>query len=188
MHTCLILKIGNELDTGRDDEISFEPVAAMETIDAAINMGGVIAYEKDNLWLEEDSIRVEWAGFTDLNSIHNGYYSTLSLAYSLPMMIPWRFEFELETNYGDSRYMDHYFGVNNHNRGNSNLPDYAAGASFQDVSFITNIGLFFNPRWGIFTRLGVTQYLGDAKKSPLIQTGDDKNYFVGMGIFYRFGE
>jgi MipA family protein len=101
-------------------------------------------------------------------------------------LIPWRVDFELETTYADENYMNTYFGSSRFDSTRSGLPYYQAGASLRDVTFSTNIGLFFNPSWGVFMRLSTSQLLGDAENSPIVDAGSRNQHFAGLGVFYRF--
>lgn len=181
------LGLATELDMGRDDETTNTIVASMEELELAFNVGAIIDYVLPDLLLDDDEFEAKLTTYTDANDVHDGVYSTLNLSYTLPLMIPWRFEFEFETTYADSNYMDTYFGVNEINSLRSGLPLYTAGDSLRDATLISNIILFFNPKFGVFTRLGFTQLLGDAKDSPIVEQGDDQQYFIGLGLFYRFG-
>ncbi|GLS24410.1 MipA/OmpV family protein [Marinibactrum halimedae] len=176
-----------ELAFGRDSDIENAQVDTFEEIDFGINVGGYAAHQQNNVFFDGDNLEYQLALFGDASNVHDGFYATTSMIYTLPMMIPWRLEFELESSYANDNYMNTYFGVNPRDAFNSGYDQYTATASFKDITLNTNIGLFINPQWGAFLRLGATHLIGKAKDSPIVRNGSNNQYFVGMGIFYRFG-
>ncbi|WP_340679673.1 MipA/OmpV family protein [Paraglaciecola sp.] len=176
-----------EVDFGRDEEVENPIIAKFSEIDLAFNVGVYSAYELPNQFLQDDNLELRLSIFSDVSGAHDGQYATFSATYTLPLYIPWRFEFELETSYANSSYMSTYFGVNELNSAQSGLPYYEASGSLRDVTLSANIGLFLNPTWGAFLRLGYKELLGDAKDSPIVIHGDSSQYFAGLGVFYRFG-
>ena len=174
------------VDMGREDDVDNLTVAAMEEIDTALNVGAFFAYEREDFFLADDSIEFRVEAYGDASDVHDGAFTTLGLSYTLPLYIPWRFEFELETTYASTQYMDTYFGVGQADSLASGLVPYAAESAFRDITFSTNIGLFFNPKWGVFTRLSASRLLGDAADSPITDVGDEDQYFIGLGLYYRF--
>lgn len=183
-------KIGvtTEFDFGRDGDVENASVAQMTEIDSALNLGAFLSKEIPNVYLEGDNLTFRVALFNDVSNTHEGRYSRLATAYELPLMLPFKVEFELETTYADADYMNTYFGVNAQDAASSGFYQYQADRSFRDVTFNTNIGVFTSPDWGGFLRLGVTKLLADAVDSPIVKAGDDIQYFVGLGVFYRLGE
>ncbi|WP_448567723.1 MipA/OmpV family protein [Thalassotalea ganghwensis] len=184
----LQLGITSELDFGRDADVENSTIAKFEDIDLSVNVGAFVNHQLSNLYLNGDEFNTRLSIFTDGSNSHKGSYSTLEFSYTLPLMIPWRIEFELSTTYADSNYMNTYFGVNQMDSALSGLPMYSASSSIRDITFNANIGLFMSPKWGAFLRTGATQLMQDAKDSPIVALGDDKQYFIGLGVFYRFGE
>ena len=180
------LGVTADVDLGRDTEVSSTTIAAMDEIDFALNVGGFVSYDLPGQLLDGDNFEFKLAGFGDTTSAHNGAFATLGVVYTLPLYIPWRFEFELETTFGNENYMDTYFGVDEADSKASGLPTFEAGNSFRDITLTTNIAFFFSPTWGLFTRLSVSRLLGDAADSPVTSVGDENQYFAGTGVIYRF--
>lgn len=183
-------KIGvtTEVDFGRDDEVENASVAQMTDINSAINLGAYLSKDIPDLYLEDDNLEIRVALFGDVSNTHQGTYTTLSTTYELPLMLPFKVEFELETTYADENYMNTYFGVNEQDAALSGFSQYQTNSAFRDVTFNTNIGLFTSPDWGGFLRLGVSKLLADAEDSPIVKAGDSTQFFVGLGVFYRLGE
>lgn len=182
------LKVGltADVDPGRDSEVDNTMVAAMEEIDIALNLGAFVAYELPSQLLVGDNFEFKLSGYGDATSVHKGAFATLGAVYTLPLYIPWRFEFELETTFANGSYMDTYFGVDEADARASGLPVFKAGSSVRDISLTTNIAFFLSPQWGLFSRLSVGRLLGDAADSPVTSTGSATQYFAGIGLLYRF--
>lgn len=183
---AISLGISAEVDFGRDKEVENETVQALTEIDMAINFGVYAAYEKSSVILEDDSLEFRASLFSDVSGVHDGAYLTVGTTYTLPLYIPWRFEFELESTYASSDYMSTYFGIDATDSMLSGYSPYEASSSLRDITFSTNIGLFLNPEWGAFLRLSVTELQGDAKNSPIVLDGDSQQFFAGIGVFHRF--
>ena len=175
-----------DADMGRDSEVDDQAIARMKEIDPAVNGGAFVSYNRADQLLQGDNLELRLAGFTDTSNVHSGAYATLGMAYTLPLFIPWRVEFELETTYANQNYMNTYFGIDESDAGASGVAQFKAGNSFRDITFTTNIAFFFSPQLGLFSRLGVTRLLGDAADSPISSRGDATGYFCGLGVLYRF--
>lgn len=178
--------ISGNLDTGRDDDVDSSVIAVMREIDTAFNLGPFISYGRGNQFLEGDYIEMKLASYLDTADAHDGSFTALGLTYALPIYVPWRFEFELETTYGSDDYMKTYFGVSEADSNVSGLAQYDASSSFRDVTLATNVGFFFSPKWGLFGRLSASRLLGDADDSPVTSVGSEYQYFAGIGVYYRF--
>jgi outer membrane scaffolding protein for murein synthesis (MipA/OmpV family) len=179
--------IATRFDFGRDGDVSNQAVAAMKTLDANVNFGGYISQFNESTWLDGDKLEFRIEGTTDMSGSHQGVITTLTSTYTLPLYIPWRFEFELEASYASSNYMQSYFGIDAIDSGASGLAQYQAGSSLRDITFNTNIGLFVSPTWGAFVRLSYTRLLGSAADSPIVKgEGSVNQSLIGLGVFYRF--
>ncbi|NVK54149.1 MAG: MipA/OmpV family protein [Alteromonadaceae bacterium] len=176
-----------EFDFGRDSDVESELVKQLKEIDASINGGVYAAWASKDQFLDGDNLAYRIALFTDLTNTHNGLFTTLTATYTLPLAIPWRFEFELETTYASNQYMDTYFSIIPAAETAAELPAFTAGASLRDITFSTNIGFFTSEVWGAFLRLSASRLTGDAKDSPIVNDGTANQYFAGLGIIYRFG-
>jgi len=180
--------VNTSIDTGRDDDVDNDIIALMNEIDTAVNIGIFLAYQRDSYFLHRDELAFTVNTYSDTSDTHNGTFITTALSYTLPLYIPWRFEFEVETTYISDSYADTYFGVSASDAISSRLSRYSPESGFRDVTLSTNIGLFFNPTWGIFARISASRLLGDAADSPIIDSGDKNQYFFGLGAYYRFGQ
>jgi len=182
-HTGLAI----QFDFGRNDEVSNSAVAAMKEIKANINLGAYLSHKNHSLLLNNDELELRMQTTFDASSVHKGSLTTFTSTYSLPLFLPWRIEFELESSYADENFMNSYFGVSQANSSASGLPQFQADAGFVDITLNTNIILFSSPTWGAYTRLSYSRLFNDAANSPIVkEQGSVNQSQFGLGIFYRF--
>lgn len=176
-----------DLDTGRDVRQRNDPVSELDKISTAVSLGPYLGRESHGLIWPGDALDIRSTLVADVSDAYGGYFSNLAIAYALPLMIPWRFELELETTYADASYMNTYFGVTRNEAERSGLRQFQPGASFRDISFNTNTALFFSRKTGLLMRTGLTRLVGQAADSPITHSGSATQYFIGLGFYYRFG-
>lgn len=174
------------LDFGRDDTVKNAYVQQMANIDGALNVGVYVSHTNANAIFQDDEIELRTALFTDTSNTHSGMLGVATATYSFPLILPFKIDIEVEATYANSDYMNTYFGVNEEDALASGYSTYNASSGLRDISFNTNIGIFTSPKWGSFMRLGVTKFMSDAKDSPIVTAGESTQYFVGLGVFYRF--
>ncbi len=179
--------LATQFDFGRNDEVSNQAIAAMTEIEANVNLGGYLSHKNSNILLNNDELELRVQTTFDASSVHKGSLTTFTSTYTLPLFIPWRFEFELESSYANDNYMNTYFGISQADSITSGLELYQASSGFMDVTVNANIILFSSPTWGAYTRLSYSHLLNDAANSPIIkQEGSVNQSQFGLGIFYRF--
>jgi len=176
-----------QFDFGRDKEVSNKTIAALKKIKANINIGGYLSYTNNNLFLNGDEFELRFQSVHDVSSVHKGTLSTFTSTYTLPLFIPWRVEFELESSFADENYMDSYLSINQSDSLISGLTEYQASAGFLELNLNANVILFSNPSWATYMRIGYSRLLNDAAKSPIVKEQGSKNQSqLGFGLFYRF--
>lgn len=178
--------LATQFDFGRNDEVSNARVAAMAKIDANINLGGYLSHKNVNFLLKDDELELRMQTTFDASSVHKGSLTTFTSTYTLPLFIPWRFEFEVESSFASEKYMNTYFGVNQADALVSGYSQFQAGSGFIDITFNANIILFSSPTWGAYTRLSYSRLINEAADSPIVKEGSTNQSQLGLGIFYRF--
>jgi outer membrane scaffolding protein for murein synthesis (MipA/OmpV family) len=176
-----------ELDPGREVQQRSDPVSELDRISTAVSLGPYLGRESHSLVWPGDALDIRSTLVADVSDVYGGYFSNLAISYALPLMIPWRFELELETTYADASYMNTYFGVTRKEAERSGLRQFQPGASFRDISFNTNTALFFSRKTGLLMRTGLTRLVDQAADSPITHSGSATQYFIGLGFYYRFG-
>lgn len=91
-------------------------------------------------------------------------------------------------SFASSDYMDSYFGVSARE---SVASGFRLGAYDPDGGF-KSVGVAASARYEIFTDWFINadakydRLVGDAKDSPIVQAGDENQYFFGLGVSKRF--
>lgn len=176
------------LDGGREQDAAHPLLSRMAEIELAINAGFSAGYRQPDLWLDDDELELELNVFSNANGVHDGELATLNIGYSLPVQIPWRFAFELETTWGDAAYTSRYFGVDAHDAQRTGSTTRTLSGGLRDVSLLVNAGLFFSRDQGLFLRAGITELLDDAGDAQRWFGGETQQKFVGLGYYMRLGK
>src|SRR5262249_31502959 len=88
--------------------------------------------------------------------------------------------------WADGRYTQTFFGVDAQQRAASGLPEYGTHPGFNSARLGLGAGYRIDERWSAVGFASLSTLLGDAVDSPI--TESRSQYFLGMAIFYRFGE
>jgi len=175
---------------GRDDDVDDEKVSRMEEIDGTVE-GGVFA---DYAWIDPQNPRNRFLiGVTvlaDLGDENEGVRGRLSARY-------WRqlakgFDIGLFGGvwYADEDWNDTYFGVNEHNVGDSGLPFFKADSGLNEVFLGTSGLLYLSKNWVLAGGVRYSRITGDAEDSPVVDgedgRGDANQWIAGLGIAYIF--
>ncbi len=86
--------------------------------------------------------------------------------------------------WADDRYMEAYFGVTTAQSAASGLPEYDAGAGLSSVGVELSATYFLNDHWIMRGQVGVSELLGDAADSPVVQETSQSSASIMVG--YRF--
>ena len=164
----------------RDDDVEEDAVAEMKEVDAAIELGGFVAYNfGENFEIGADLVQ-------DVADGHDGYLVGFHIGYKIHME---KMMIGLKgfTTFVNNDYMEAYFSVNGNNVGNSSLDYYDADDGFKDVGITCVLSYQINNSWGATGVLGYTRLIGDAEDSPVVDDVGDANQLLG-GIMatYRF--
>ena len=171
----------------RDDDVDSVAVAALDEVDAAVEVGGFVSLGFDGLWAVGDRLETKAKLLFDVADTHDGMVVEVSAAYNRPLGADWWFGVGAFATYADGGYHRTYFGIDAANAAQSGLPTFEADSGLKDagVYLASNYALYGN--WGLAVTLGYTRLLGDAADSPLTaQEGDANQYFGAVGLSYRF--
>jgi outer membrane protein len=98
-----------------------------------------------------------------------------------------RLGFNLSATYASGRYNATYFGIDANNAARSGFSTYDADGGIKDIGFSVNAAYQWDEHWGITGMIGVTQLVGDAADSPIVDdAGSATQGFAALGISYRF--
>jgi outer membrane protein len=88
--------------------------------------------------------------------------------------------------WADGRYTQTFFGVNAQQSAASGLPEFATHPGWNSARLGLGAGYRITERWSALAFASLSTLLGDAVDSPI--TESRSQYFLGVAIFYRFGE
>jgi len=88
--------------------------------------------------------------------------------------------------WADSRYTKTFFGVSADQSAASGLPEFGTHPGFNGVRLGLGAGYRIDERWSALAFASLSTLLGDAVNSPI--TESRSQYFLGVAVFYRFGD
>ncbi|MBK4769005.1 MAG: MipA/OmpV family protein [Pantoea sp. Morm] len=93
-------------------------------------------------------------------------------------------EFSSKANFGDARYLNTFYGVNNEQSVNSGYSTYRTGSGLYSYDAELTWTHAFSDNWWSYADVTYTQLTSKAKKSPIVKRAD--NTSVTVGLFYSF--
>jgi len=90
----------------------------------------------------------------------------------------------VSATWADGKHMRSYFGIDERQAAQSDLPMFDAGSGIKDVSASLTGILALNHHWHASATAGLTRYFGDAADSPINEHKWQPTVMLGIG--YRF--
>jgi len=90
----------------------------------------------------------------------------------------------LSVDWADDDYTGGFYSVDAGQSARSGLPQYTAEAGFKSFNLGLDVLYFVNKSWTVQGLAGYSEFIGDAKDSPIVK--DDDDVFVGGFINYHF--
>ena len=172
---------------GRDDEVDDDVVQEMEEIDDTVEAGMFVSW----VWKEANNPRhrfiVSGEVLADIGGEYDGWTAMASARYWLPVSKPIDLLFGVGGNYGNSQYMNKYFGVSRTDHELTGLPQFHADGDIRDLN-ATIAGVFhFSEQWHLGVGFKYMGLMSDASDSPIVDDRGDSNQFVyGLGVAYSW--
>jgi outer membrane protein len=164
----------------RDDDVDDDRVQDMRERDAATELGAFVAY-KSGAW------RLQFLGAGDVSNEYDGYILELSGTYVQRVSDRFTLTYAAGTVYGDSNFMNEYFGVSGRDASRSGLPQYDADSGIKNAMFSLSANYDLTESWGVMGTAGYSRLFGDAEDSPLVNDRGDENQYVGLlAVTYKF--
>jgi MipA family protein len=171
---------------GRED-VENPVVDKVHDIDDSISLGLFGGY----LWRDPQDVR-RMAGVStwvlgDVSDVYNGWTAGLNAYATQPVAKMVTLAGGAAFTYGDSNYMDEYFGVTPDDSLASGLPIYVPGSGVRDVRGWAAALLHLSPQWHLGAGVMYSRLVGDAADSPLVSDEGSKNQWVyGVGALYAW--
>jgi outer membrane scaffolding protein for murein synthesis (MipA/OmpV family) len=173
--------------SARDSDVDDKIVSEMDEVDSAIEGGVFLTYK---LPLSEMPLhQITFSG--DIEGGKNGTEGHLKVNYFQPFSKTIIGNIGLGMTYGNSKFMENYFGVtsqhdiNLYPSLNGNEYDASSGIASWNIPF--GVSVFLTPEWLLSVGGRYERLVSDAKDSPVVdQRGDANQWIGGVGIAYVF--
>jgi outer membrane scaffolding protein for murein synthesis (MipA/OmpV family) len=171
---------------GRDD-VDDDVVDEMDEIDDTFDAGLTVGY----VWKDKANPRHRFITnltyLMDAGDVYRGWIVSAGARYWFQVSKPIDMQIGVGANYGNSQYMDTYFGVNSEDSRDSGLKQFDADEGFRDVNAQLAMVFHFSKSWHMGAGIKYFALMEDAKDSPIVDDRGDSNQWVyGLGVAYSW--
>jgi len=171
---------------GRDD-VADDRVDDLRDIDGTVALGAFAKVYTSDLLQQGDELAFGIESLTGVGKDRDGTTIEFGPSYGFS---PWervRLGFKLSATYASDRYAETYFGIDADNARRSGFRAYDAEGGIKDIGFSVNASYQWTEHWGVTGMVGVTQLVGDAADSPIVDdAGSATQALATLGLSYRF--
>jgi len=171
---------------GRDD-VDDNVVDKMQKIDDSADLGIFAGY----VWRDSKNPRHRFITniefLQDVGDVSHGWTAMAGARYWYPISRPIDVQIGVGTTYGNSNYMNTYFGVNSTDSLKSGLKQYNASSGWRDVNAQLAMVFHFSMNWHVGVGVKYFDLLSEAADSPIVdQRGDASQFVYGLGVAYSW--
>ncbi len=171
---------------GRDD-VDDKRVDKMDKIDDTVDVGLSVGY----VWKDKANPRHRFITnltyYADAGDVYRGWIVSAGARYWLQVSRPIDMQIGVGANYGNSQYMDTYFGVDSKDSRKSGLKKFTADEGFRDVNAQLGMVFHLSKSWHVGAGLKYFYLTSDAGDSPVVDTRGDANQLIaGFGVAYSW--
>jgi outer membrane protein len=171
---------------GRED-VEDDLVDEMDEIDDTVDVGITAGY----VWKDKANPRHRFITnltyYMDVGDVYNGWLAQAGARYWFPISKPIDLQIGVGATYGNSQYMDTYFGVGDEDATKTGLKKFDADAGFRDVNAQLAAVFHFSANWHLGAGIKYFYLMEDAGDSPIVDDRGDANQWVGgLGIAYSW--
>lgn len=171
---------------GRDD-VKNDRVDNLRDIEGTFAVGGFAKIYTSAVLQVSDQIGFEVEFQSGVGSDRDGTTINFGPSYSFS---PWdrvRLGFNASATYASDKYNETYFGIDPDNARRSGFPTYDAEGGIKDLGVSVNATYLFTEHWAVTGIVGITQLLGDAADSPIVDdAGSATQVLLAAGLVYNF--
>jgi outer membrane protein len=172
---------------GRNDDVEDHKVRKMEEIDDTVEAGAFASYT----WKDTNNPRHRFIasleGLFDVGGEYDGWTAMANARYWFPVSKPIDLLIGVGTTYGNSQYMNTYFGVSSDDAARAGLKKFEADGGFRDVNAQFAAVFHFSMNWHLGVGVKYFDLVSDAADSPIVDKRGDANQFVyGLGLAYSW--
>ncbi|MDO5605746.1 MAG: MipA/OmpV family protein [Paracoccus sp. (in: a-proteobacteria)] len=118
---------------------------------------------------------------------HKGVTGELGLSYTFEPAPNWSVISAFEARYGNSTYMDAYFGVSEAESQRSGLREHSAGSGMSAYAASIEARYRATDNWSLLGRVEAERLTGDAADSPIVADRDQVTLGLGVVRSFTFG-
>jgi outer membrane scaffolding protein for murein synthesis (MipA/OmpV family) len=171
---------------GRDD-VENNRVDRLRDIDGSVEAGAFAKVYTGGLMQQGDELAFEVEGLTGVGDKRTGTTIKFGPSYSFSPLEDVRLGFHASATWADDRYNETYFGVDANDALRSGLSTYDAKGGIKDVGLSMDVTYMWTESWGLTGMVGVTQLVGDAADSPIVDdAGSATQGIATLGVVYSF--
>jgi len=176
------------LNSGRNDSVSDDVIAALPEIKASAEAGWFIGsgFKLSSIGINSDFIVIgRLSAVTDVGDGHGGMLVNGSVGLVMPVSDDLRFIPSVAFNYADENYSQSFYGVDAADS-SAELMSYTAGAGVESTQ-VALVGISkYNERWFFKGVFAFNMLQGDAAESTITARGSDTQLFTGITANYSF--
>lgn len=176
----------------RANQVEDEVVELAEDLDFAFELGAQAGVSFPGVFNPLDTVTLTTQVRWDVAGAHDGMLVEPSIGYTRPFGPGIRFQTSIGAQFVDDSFADYYYTVTPAQSAATGLPLFTADGGLNSVSSTTTLafdldGNGLNGGLSVFTVLGYTRLIGDAKDTPFTSIrGDANNFIGGLGLAYTF--
>lgn len=184
--------VGANFDRTRRKTIDNARVAALGTLDTAIEVGGYTGISRTGVITSDyDTMGISVSYVQDVNNAHKSYTITPQFDYGTPLSRKAYVGISANAVYVGGEYADAYFSVTPAGSLRSTLPVYNADKGWKNysISALATRSLTGDLLHGLSIGGGVSysRLLGDFARSPIVRlAGDRDQWSAALGLAYTF--
>jgi outer membrane protein len=172
---------------GRDDDVDDDVVKKMAEIEGTTELGIMGAY----IWRNESNPRhrfiVSAQVLADIADEYGGWMAAAGARYWYPINRPIDIMIGLGFTYGNSDFMNTYFGVSSADAAVTGLSRFDAGSGLRDVNIPAAVVFHYSENWHLAAGIKYFSLLDDASDSPITDgRGSSDQVFAGLGVAYSW--
>jgi len=172
---------------GRDDDVDDDVVEKMEQIDDTVDVGITAGY----IWKDKANPRHRFITnltyYMDAGDVYKGWLVQAGARYWYPISRPIDLQVGVGATYGNSQYMDTYFGVGSKDAAATGLKEFKADSGFRDWNAQLAGVFHFSTKWHLGVGVKYFGLMSDAADSPIVDDRGSENQWVyGIGLAYSW--
>lgn len=164
------------IDKLKTGSTALAPLRGLDPVDSGVEAGLRVSYRTG-------PVRVYGAARKAIRG-HRGVTGEVGVSLISHPAENWTLTSSLEAQYGDSKFMEAYFGISPEEAARSGHSEHDVDGGIKAHALSIEARYDVNPDWAVLGRLQAKRLVGDAADSPV--TRDREQLWVGLGVVRSF--